>query len=336
MSIGTKLAFYGRAFLSMHITRKSELNYMPEYVALEVTNVCNFKCVFCPQSDPQHHLKVPKTYLDEQLCELYLSKIRAAGIKTNLMHWTLDGEPFMHKGFARLVDVSANYGFTNTYFATNGMLCTIERLLEFPLDRVRLNLAIDFCANKVYFEQVRGTKDSWDRVRENIVTILADPRMQNVRIVLTDISSFLEHDPASLNQQFAALRELFGVRERIIYLTRTFHNATGFLESRSKSMDKRYNLCPYPWTHLRIASNGDIVPCCRDLQHKTVVGNLKTDSIQEIWNSRLMQDVRFNLLLKAPERIAACKGCDLPYDDSKFTLKNIYRAARGRMQLFAR
>ena len=119
MQIVSKLVFYGRALINMHILRKSKLAYVPEYIALEVTNVCNFKCAFCRQSDPKHHDIVPKTYLDKDSCSLFLSKVRAAGITTNLMHWALDGEPFMNKRFAELVHISAEYGFTNSSFSSN-------------------------------------------------------------------------------------------------------------------------------------------------------------------------------------------------------------------------
>jgi MoaA/NifB/PqqE/SkfB family radical SAM enzyme len=335
MQIFSKLSFYGRAFMNMHVLRRSELAYLPEYVALEVTNVCNFKCAFCPQSDPKHHEIVPKSYLDKESCALFLRKIREAGITTNLMHWTLDGEPFMNDRFAELVHLSAEYSFTNTHFASNGMLCTVDRLMEFPLDKVRLNIAIDFCADKEFFENVRGTKRSWERVRSNIESILGDPRTQNVGLELTDISSFSEDDPEKLSKAFEALQLLFGQHGNIKYRTRTFHNATGFIRLRTQKTAKKYHLCPYPWTHFRIASNGDIVICCRDLDHKTVLGNLKTQSAAEIWNGAPMLSVRRNLLNETPECVAACKGCDLPFDDSKFTIQNVYRAARGRMQLFS-
>lgn len=335
MSFFNKIDYYGHALWNMHIRRSAKLPYLPEYVALEVTNACNFKCAFCPQSDPDHHNKVPKTYLDEEDCNLYLQKIRAAGIKTNLMHWTLDGEPFMHKGFAKLVWISSNYGFTNTYFASNGYLCTIERLLEFPRDRVCLNIAIDFCADKDYFEEVRGTKGSWDRVQANIKEILSDTRIGNVRVDITDISSFQCNDAGKLNVAFQALKRLFGEHARLGYRTRTFHNATGYLELAKKSTGN-YHLCPYPWTHFRVASNGDVVPCCRDLQHMTVLGNLKTQSVEEIWNGEPMLELREFLLRKKPQKVSACEKCDLPYDDSKFTLKNIFHAARGRLQLFSK
>lgn len=324
--------FYGRAWLRMK-ARWAVLDYSPEYVALEVTNVCNFKCAFCPQSDPSHHLKVSKTLLSADDCRLFLEKIRNAGIRTNLMHWTLDGEPFMHRDFAKLVEISAEFGFTNTYFASNGVLCTARRLLEFPLDRVRLNIAIDFCSDKSYFEEVRGTPGSWERVRENVASIVKDDRLQSVRIDVTDISSFSEREPDELKRRFNKLQGLFDASDRLRYRRRTFHNATGFLNRRTEG---RYHVCPYPWTHLRIASNGDVVPCCRDLQHKTVLGNLKEQSVEDIWNGQAMTGLRRNLLDGEPNRIAACRECDMPWDADKFALKNLYQTAKGRMQLFAK
>lgn len=335
MKVISKLGFYGRALMDMHVKRRSRVDYMPEYIALEVTNVCNFKCAFCPQSDPKHHDLVPKSYLDKESCRTYLTKIREAGIATNLMHWTLDGEPFMNKSFPELVLVSAEHGFTNTHFGSNGLLCSVERLIKFPLDKVRLNIAIDFCADKGYFEEVRGTRGSWSDVLSNIKEILCDPRTSNVGLELTDITSFSKDSPDQLAQAFKELRQLFGEHKNIRYRTRTFHNATGFIDREAGGTGK-YHLCPYPWTHFRIASNGDVVICCRDLDHKTVLGNLNMQTIPDIWNGEPMVRVRSDLLNKAPERIAACKGCDLPFDDSKFSLRNIYKAAIGRMQVFSK
>ena len=122
------------------------------------------------------------------------------------MHWTQDGEPFMNKNFAEFVHISAEYGFTNTFFASNGMLCTVERLKNFPLDNVKLNIAIDFCASKEYFEEMGGTRNSWEHVKSNIKDILQDARTQNVTLVITDISSFSEKDPQKLARSLSENR----------------------------------------------------------------------------------------------------------------------------------
>ena len=327
-----RIAYYAHVFYTMK-THAIITRYMPEYVAIEVTNACNFKCAFCPQSDPKHHEIVPRTYLSEEQCELFLGKIRASGIRTNLMHWTLDGEPFMHKNFHRLCEIGVAYGFTNSHFASNGMLCTAEQLLKFPIDKCRFNIAIDFCADKEYFEQVRGTEKSWERVNNNVTALLTNENLSNVHIEMTDISSFSIADKNKLAQNFSRLKELFPKNQRITFRPRTFHNATGYLNAPGKVKTK-YHLCPYVWTTLRIASNGDVVACCRDLQHKTVLGNLHHEEISEIWNGPRMQQLRRNLVCKRPDLSRACRDCDLPHDKSKFTFRNVLRAAKGRIQFF--
>jgi radical SAM protein with 4Fe4S-binding SPASM domain len=318
----------------MNVSKKTELAFLPEYVAVEVTNVCNFKCAFCPQSDPNHHDIVPMTYLDGVTLRRFLTKIRDAGIKTNVMHWTLDGEPFMNKKFGELFEVGLEFGFTNSYFASNGMLATVERLLTFPVDRAQIRMAIDFCADPDYFEDVRGTKGSWAKVRDNIRGLLSHEKLTNIFIDVTDISSFSVKDEEELLDNYRRLKALFEPNERLRFRTRTFHNATGYLEGM-KDGQNDYHVCPYPWTHLRVASNGDIVACCRDLQHKTVLGNLERESVAEIWNGRLMQDLRRALLDGEPQKAAACADCDLPYDSAKFSARNLLDAAKGRLQLFS-
>ncbi len=335
LGLVNKLNYYKKVAVNMYIKKNTFLNYKPEYIALELTNVCNFTCSFCPQSNPNHHEIVPKSYLSEEACRLYLSKIRNAGITTNLMHWTQDGEPFLNTKFPNIVAISKDFGFNNTFFATNGTYCNIKTLSKFPLDEVRLNLAIDFCADKNYFEKIRGTSGSWDRVEKNIRDILETRKTKNVGIVLTDISSFEEQDKKVILDNLSNMKKLFGKSKNLVYRTRTFHNATGSISpifGKNKSL--RYNLCPYPWSHFRITSSGDVVICCRDLDRKTVIGNLNYQSVDEIWNGKEMLYVRESLLNQSPNSVSACSGCDLPYDNAKFSLRNIYRAALGRMQIF--
>jgi radical SAM protein with 4Fe4S-binding SPASM domain len=42
--------------------------------------------------------------------------------------------------------------------------------------------------------------------------------------------------------------------------------------------------CPFPWRYLAVQWNGDVVPCCRDCNGETVLGNVAGQSLLEIWN----------------------------------------------------
>jgi len=87
------------------IRRSSTVPYLPFGVSIEVTNRCNFKCAFCPQSLPDHFDKVAASSLTPDRAEILLRKIRDSGITTTVIHWTLDGEPFMNKAFDQIIDI---------------------------------------------------------------------------------------------------------------------------------------------------------------------------------------------------------------------------------------
>src|SRR5690606_32247218 len=104
-------------------------------------------------------------------------------------------------------------------------------------------------------------------------------------------------------QRFEELKSLFPDSERVTFLRREFHNATGFVAATRLARNGRaatYRLCPYPWFSFSIACNGDVVACCRDLEHKTVLGNLLEQEFEEIWNGARYQQLRRDLVEKHP------------------------------------
>ena len=115
-----------------------------------------------------------------------------------------------------------------------------------------------------------------------------------------------------------------------------FHNATGYLPIPDEKIEnsKKYHLCPYPWFSFFIANNGDVVACCRDLDHLTVLGNLFEQEFDEIWNGEKYQALRRDLIEANPEKQAACVGCDMPYDAAKFSARNMVKTAVHRMLVF--
>jgi radical SAM protein with 4Fe4S-binding SPASM domain len=328
-----RLAYYLRVGHHWLLRRELRVAYLPEYVSVEVTNLCNFKCSFCPQSSPSHFAAVGRSFMTAERADQLLGKLRQAGVRSTLLHWTLDGEPFMNRQFHELCEVACRWGFSDIAFATNGSLCTPRRLLELPR-AAHYVLGIDFCADVDHFERVRGPRGSWAHVRRNVLAALADDRLAHIRIRLKDISSFDVSDRREQRVRFRRLQRLFPASHRLSFATKTFHNATGFLTTRA-GHGRRYHRCPYPWATLNIASNGEVVACSRDLQHKTVLGNLLAQPLDEIWNGLPMQALRRDLRDRRPELQRACAGCDMPYDDSKITLRNFLNSARGRLQLLA-
>jgi radical SAM protein with 4Fe4S-binding SPASM domain len=335
----SKLLSYARIFFDWRIRPTADVGYVPEDISIELTNTCNFKCSFCPQSDPRHFEIVDRTLLTPEQAETLLKRLREGGVTTDVLHLTLDGEPFVNPKIDRICELAVQYGFKRFIFATNGFYVTPERVARLPgAERgVTYTLSIDFCADRTLFETHRGTKNSWEKVRDNIRAVLADPTKAHVSVFCTDISSFAIDDRAVLARNLADLKALFPGSDRIRVGSRIFHNATGFvsgIKETKQAQAGRYNLCPYPWTSMVIASNGDVVACCRDLDHKTVLGNLFEEDLVSIWTGPRYREMRQALIDRQPDRMAACQGCDLPYDQGKFTLRHLIRTGIDRLGIF--
>ncbi len=69
--------------------------------------------------------------------------------------------------------------------------------------------------------------------------------------------------------------------------------------------------CEHPFYHMNILFNGDVILCCHDWNRATVVGNVGTNSLREIWNSERMSQVRRLIMRKRYQQISSCKECSI-------------------------
>lgn len=72
--------------------------------------------------------------------------------------------------------------------------------------------------------------------------------------------------------------------------------------------------CMLPWIHLYTNPDGTSHPCClTDFTVANSVGNCNTTSLQDIWNSEGMRQLRNNMLINQPS-----KSCSRCYEREKF------------------
>lgn len=72
-------------------------------------------------------------------------------------------------------------------------------------------------------------------------------------------------------------------------------------------MIKNTTLCAVPWMHLNFEPNGKVVPCCLTSHHNYFAGDLKTETIDEIWNSDNMKNLRKEMI--EGKRPSICDTC---------------------------
>ncbi len=225
---------------------------LPQIISIETTNRCNFACSYCPQSRADHFEDNEPGALTPDRAEVLLRRIRDAGVRSEMMSWTLDGEPFMNRRFDEIIERAQAIGFTTHHFASNGSLMSVARVRDLPRD-CRYVILPDFCADEREFETLRGPRGSWRQVLDNLVGILEDARLAHVELHVGDIASIMRRDPSEVQARRQALVDLLPRSPRLtVYSVGQPHNAAGTIGG-SFDAGPTYKLCPYPWTTMYIS-----------------------------------------------------------------------------------
>ena len=72
--------------------------------------------------------------------------------------------------------------------------------------------------------------------------------------------------------------------------------------------------CPLPFSVASILHNGDVLMCVHDWARKEIVGNVRDNTLSEVWNGERMREIRALISKRQYDSIAACRDCGLLKD----------------------
>ena len=271
---------------------------LPEIVQIESTNICNAKCVFCPRDDMERRQGI----MDMALFRRIVDECVELGIEHVRMHNY--GEPFVDRALVEKVRYAKQKGVPQVGMISNGSLITetaARGMIDAGLDAI--NISVD-ASGKDTFEKTRlGLK--YDKVIANIERLLAlRDAAGTTRPKL--ILSFVRQNNSEDERAFI---EHWRKRADKIHIT-DLHNWAGTLNQRS---DVNYP-CYRPWLTFTALWDGRVSLCCADFDGRTILGDLRTSTIREVWNSDTYRAVRRQHLESGGPDI--CRSCDLPKKDS--------------------
>ena len=270
----------------------------PDIVQIESTNMCNAKCVFCPRDDMHR----AEGIMPMDLYRKIVDECAALGITHVRMHNY--GEAFLDRTLVEKIAYAKQKGIKEVGLISNGSLLT-ERvargIVDAGLDAI--NISVDASGREV-FETTRVGLN-YDKVIANIerlVRIRAEAGKRRPKLIL----SFVRQNNSADEQAF--IEHWRNVADKI-HVT-DLHNWAGTLNTES---DVNYP-CYRPWLTFTVLWDGRVSLCCADFDGRTVLGDLNTSSIREIWNGDAYRTVRRQHLDHGGPEV--CQSCDLPRKDS--------------------
>jgi len=271
---------------------------MPEIVQIESTNICNAKCVFCPRDEMQRRQGI----MTVELFRKIVDECADLGITHIRMHNY--GEAFMDRKLVEKVRYAKQKGIREVGMISNGSLITepvARGMIEAGLDAI--NISVD-ASGKEVFEATRiGLK--YDKVIANIERLLrlrTESGKRRPKLILSFVRQNNSADEAAFIEHWRSIADKIHVTD--------LHNWAGTLNTES---DVNYP-CYRPWLTFTVLWDGRVSLCCADFDGKTILGNLNTQTIAEVWNAEPYRNVRREHLESGGPDV--CRACDLPRKDS--------------------
>lgn len=280
-------------------------NYFPLRIWLEPTDKCNLACPLCiNRSIPED----TKGYMEWPLYIKIIDQLKGEICDINLFH---RGEPLLHTQIAEMVAYARQKGLT-TRIHTNATKLTGE--LSKALLRNGLNyISFSFDGfDKETYEKNR-VNASFEKTLNNILTFLNKKKEIKAKTftVLQIINQNISKNKNNFLKNFKNLP-----LDKISI--RTPHNWAGGISCSAVEKGKKPITCTFPWYGLTVFYNGKVVPCCQDYMGKIYLGDANKESITDIWNNKILQELRKNFSKKDYSRYAPCQNCDRIWRKSAF------------------
>lgn len=283
---------------------------MPMSMHVEPTNICNFHCVSCPQSLPDYkEITGYHQHMDFALFEKIMRDIKDMGRLKALKLFGY-GESMTHPELGRMIRLAQDLGVADRIELTSNASRLTEKvareLIEGPLDYLRVSIyALDQDEHQAFTQ----TKVRIETIFENLT------RLRKMRdemgaarpyIYVKMFETISPDDEARFREQYKDIADELTLE--------MWHNMTGVdgVDDRltiegPKRTPKR--VCPAPFYMSSVAANGDVTICCVDWSWSSKVGNLKEQSLKDIWYGPALNEIRRRLLDGRRDTIKSCVNC---------------------------
>ena len=268
----------------------------PGRVTVELSDRCNLTCPMCPRS-----FHKGEGLMEWDLYEKIVEEVsRHPG--TAFVPF-FRGESTMHPRFLDAMRLAKSKGIAPVQLVTNATL------LDSDLSRALISLPIDFisfsldAASKKTYERQRAGGD-WAEVMSNVAAFINLRERKKGRLPEVQVSAVETELTRSEMPEFIEYWKTRVDRVRIYE-----EHSQGGVFGCLPGLEGPRRPCGKPLSDLVIYCDGKVALCNQDWERKEPLGDIRTQTIEEVWRSAAYHKVRMAHFEGHPEDDATCRGC---------------------------
>lgn len=277
----------------------------PPIIVIAVTNVCDMACIHCAHPVIKKLPDYKAAFMDPAIHTKIVEETKQFKDKLWVFRYAADGESILHPHFIDMVEETKRAGIGPVDLTTNAMALTEEkmrRLLLAPIDVI--DVSTDAYSKETY-EKIR-IKGKFDLVTANTKRLiqLRNELKSPTKIMVSII------DQKQAKNEVELFKNYWGPMVDEV-LVRGLNNDLGLVKVEETYFDegiKRWP-CPQFWKRVTINMHGEVRFCVEDWQNHGVVGNVRDQSIQEIWKSEVYEKMRDLHMTGRWRDMGMCEHC---------------------------
>lgn len=278
------------------------INYdFPAHLFIEPTNACNFRCKMCVRTNGNN----PIGNMDFALFKKIVDEAKQYGPRSFSLH--LFGEPLMAPKIVEMIKYIKESNPRNAVLlTTNGTLLTSEKseaLIKYRLDKIFISFTSP--DKRTYFEKTGA--DKLKEAEENVERLITAKKNNKSKKPLIFARMIVEKETEGQIKEFLKRWK----EKDVILEIRDMHNYGGNIEKSHVRKNKKRHPCYHLWFSPSIHWNGDVSACCNDYGRELLLGNIKKQTLNEIWNGAQIRYYRNLHLAGKYDPVPICQDCDV-------------------------
>jgi radical SAM protein with 4Fe4S-binding SPASM domain len=284
----------------------------PVCIDVELTNNCNLHCLFCPTGTGVSIRN--RGFMTDEVFQKVISDIKGEKIGLRFSRW---GEPTLHPGIIEFLAMAKKDGHL-LHLNTNGQLLNghfIEELINTGLDSIKFSFQ---GVDEVSYQEMRQDS-SFDKLVGNIKTmhgIRGTRMLPYIHISTTttyetddEIKRFKDEINPYCDLVTAGKTKLEHIEIGKTKLNKARKELLSELKNKESMAEERLKKCPEVFGKVSIDWDGQVTACCSDYNRKMIIGDIKGNSLNNIFHNDIINKYRETLRKNEFEKIPHCSRC---------------------------
>ena len=278
---------------------KYEIDKYPPYLQIEPTSTCNYRCVFCYQTDNVFNKK-SNGFMGHMALDMFKKVIDQAENNVEFISIASRGEPLMCPDIIPMLKYTSGK-FLNLKLNTNASV----------LDEKKIHAILEGGVKTLVFSADAAEPKSYSKLRVNgkLETVLKNiKKFKEIKEknykdskIITRVSGV----KVSNDQNIDNMETFWGdVVDQVAFVD--YVPWENVYDSRETKINKP---CSDLWRRMFVWWDGKINPCDVDYKSDLEVGNINNSDLSQAWTSNAYKKLRENHLNNLRKNIHPCNKC---------------------------